>query len=164
MDLSVLPSATPGLGFALELRLWLRLPISLDGTLFAPVDELDAQGRGARFYLSHGGIAVCPELEITRDGVLRAQLCAAGHLGAVSAGGRGLTQATSAERLIAILGFEPKLVWHLTERFTARVSILAGWVLIRPSFRLDIEGQAPRVLNSGPVALQMRVGVMGFAL
>jgi hypothetical protein len=162
LDLSVLPSATPGLGVALELRL--GMPISIDAAVYAPVDELDAQGRGARFYLSHGGIALCPELEITRGGDLRAQLCAGGQIGAISAGGQGLTHATSAERLIVVLGFEPKLVWHLTERFTARASIAAGWVLVRPRFRLDIEGQAPRILESGPVALQMRVGVMGFAL
>jgi len=162
LDLSVLPSPTPGLGFAIELRM--PLPVSLDAALYAPVDELDAQGRGARFYLSHGGLAACPELALGRGVELRAQLCAAVHLGAVSAGGQGLTRATSAERLIAILGFEPKLVWHVTDRFTARASIVAGWVLIRPSFRLDIEGQSPRVLQSGPVALQMRVGVMGFAL
>jgi hypothetical protein len=161
LDLSILRSPTSGVGVAVELRL--PLPIAIDATLYAPVDELDAQGRGAHFLLWHAGASVCPELGSAAH-ALRAQLCATGQLGAVSAAGRGLTEATSAERLVAFVGFEPKLVWFLTEALTARASLLAGWVLIRPTFRVDVESQAPRILRSDPVALQMRVGVMGFAL
>ena len=161
LDLSILRSPTPGVGAAVELRL--PLPIALDTTLYAPVDELDDQGRGAHLLLWHAGASVCPELGSAAH-ALRAQLCATGQLGAVSAAGRGLTEATSAERLVAFVGFEPKLVWFLTEAFAARASLVAGWVLIRPTFRVDVEDQAPRILRSEPVALQMRVGVMGFAL
>jgi hypothetical protein len=159
LDWTILPSATPGIGAALELRV--PLPLQLDATLYAPVDELDAQSRGARFALWHAGLSVCPELQ---NGVFRAQLCAAGQLGAVSAAGRGLTQAGSAERLVALAGFEPKLVWFLSKAVTVRASIVAGWVLARPSFRVEIEGQSPRILRSDPIVLQMRVGIMGFAL
>lgn len=162
VDLSLLPSATPGVGVALEPRL--PLPVALEAALYARVDDLDAQGRGARLFLWHFGAAVCPELRLTRSGPLRAQLCAAGQIGAVHAAGRGLTEATSAQRLVAVLGFEPKLVWFLGRSFTARASILAGWVLARPSFRVDIEGQAPRIVQSDPVVLQLRLGFMGFAL
>ncbi len=162
LDLSLLPSATAGIGAALEARL--PLPVALEAALYAPVDDLDAQGRGARLVLWHFGAAVCPELRLSRGGPLRAQLCAAGQIGAIDAAGRGLTEATSAQRMVAVLGFEPKLVWFLGRSFTARASILAGWVLAQPSFRVDIEGQAPRIVRSDPVALQLRLGFMGFAL
>jgi hypothetical protein len=162
LDLSLLPSATPGVGAALEPRL--PLPVALEAAIYARVDDLDAQGRGARLFLWHFGAAVCPELRLTRSGPLRAQLCAAGQIGAIDAAGRGLTEATSAQRMVVVLGFEPKLVWFFSRSFTARASILAGWVLARPSFRVDIEGQAPRIVRSDPVALQLRVGFMGFAL
>lgn len=162
LDLSLLPSAAPGFGAALELRT--PLPIALEAAIYAPVEALDAQGRGAELALWHFGAAVCPELHVSRAGELRAQLCAAGQIGAVNAAGRGLVEAASAQRLVALLGFEPKLVWFLNDAFTARASILAGWVLARPAFRVDIEGQSPRILQSDPVALQLRVGVMGFAL
>jgi hypothetical protein len=162
LDLSLLPSATPGFGAAVELRV--PVPIAIEAAIYLPVEELDAQGRGAEFSLWHFGAAVCPELRISRGATLRAQLCGAGQLGAINAAGHGLTQAATAQRLVAVLGFEPKLVWFVNDALTARASILAGWVLARPSFRVDIEGQSPRILRSDPVALQLRVGVMGFAL
>jgi len=162
LDLSLLPSATPGFGAAVELRV--PMPIALEAAIYLPVEELDGQGRGAEFSLWHFGAAVCPELRVSRGGTLRAQLCAAGQIGAINAAGQGLTRAATAQRLVTVLGFEPKLVWFLNEALTARASILAGWVLVRPSFRVDIEGQSPRILRSDPVALQLRVGVMGFAL
>jgi hypothetical protein len=162
LDLSVLPRAAAGFGAALELRV--LVPIALEAAIYAPVEELDAHGRGAQLSLWHLGAAVCPELHVSRGGELRAQLCAAGQIGAVNAAGRGLVQSASAQRLVALVGFEPKLVWFVNEAFTVRASILAGWVLARPAFRVDIEGQSPRILQSDPVALQLRVGVMGFAL
>lgn len=162
LDLSLLPSPTPGVGAALEMRL--PLPIAVEAAIYAPIDEVDAQGRGAQLSLWQLGAAVCPELRVARAVPVRAQLCAAGQLGGVDAAGLGLTESESAQRLVALLGFEPKLVWFLSSSLTARASILAGWVLVRPAFRVDIEGQAPRVLKSDPVALQLRLGFMGFAL
>jgi hypothetical protein len=162
LDLSLLPSPTPGLGTAVELRV--PVPIAIEAAIYLPVEEVDAQGRGAELSLWHFGAALCPELRISPGATLRAQLCAAGQLGAINAAGHGLTQAATAQRLVAVLGFEPKLVWFVNDALSARASILAGWVLARPSFRVDIEGQSPRILQSDPVALQLRVGVMGFAL
>lgn len=161
LDVGILPSAAVGVGAAVELRV--PLPLAVDATLYAPVDEVDGEGRGARLVLWDAGLSVCPELAAAGN-ALRAQLCATGQLGAVAAAGLGLTRSTSAQRLVAIVGFEPKLVWFLSESVTARAGIVAGWVLARPTFRVDLEGQPARIFESDPITLQIRVGVMGFAL
>jgi hypothetical protein len=165
LAVGILPSAAVGLGAAIELRT--PLPLAVDASAYLPVDELDAQGRGARFVLWHGGLGVCPELGVSRAAPpfgVRAQICAVGQLGAISAAGRGLTESRHASRLVAFVAIEPKLVWFLGKSVSLRASLVAGWVIERPRFTLDVEGLPRRAFQSDPAMLLLRIGVMGFAL
>jgi hypothetical protein len=150
---NLIPSAW--LGGGLDFLLGSAIPVLLEATVYAPGEQTDSLGRGARFWGFHAGGGICPE--IVRGGEFDLRVCATVQAGIQFASGVGLTANVDSNLPIVLLKLGPKLRYQVTETASAQLGVSAAWVIVRPTVHWEIE-ETRRELTSDPFALLAQIG------
>jgi len=158
LGIGLIPNAVFGLNLGVEIPV-LGASVVVDGTAYLPYDDVDARGRGARLWPWHAGVGFCPRLV---RGTVGLQVCGQVQLGAIHARGLGLDSSSTSQRLLVILGLEPKLGLRLADSFGLELSALGGWAPVRPEFTLGLGGSDLDTLRGAPFVLLLRIGIIGF--
>ena len=136
------------------------VPMPVEASVYAPVEDLDSRGRGMRSFGFHGGASLCPGLFGGTAVDLR--VCAGAQAGGVWGKGVGLTSSKQGLSALVMVGLEPKLWVAITQRAAAQLSVAGHWVAVRPNFDISIEGEGVRKLESNPFAVTARIGLISF--
>lgn len=151
----LIPEAWLGGGLALELGDAIKLTFS--ATAYAPGEQIDARGRGARAWGFHAGAALCPA--VVRSNFLDLHVCVGVQGGAALASGVGLTRAGAATVPLALGLAGPKVTLKLSRTFAIQLTTSAAWAFVRPKIVWDIEGEPARSLAGSQIGLLLQMGV-----
>lgn len=151
----LVPEAWLGGGLAFELGD--AIPLTLSATAYAPGEQVDARGRGARSWGFHAGAALCPAA--VRSDFLDLHLCAGMQGGAALASGVGLTRSLDATVPFAVALAGPKVTLNLTRTFAIQLTASAAWAFVRPKIVWNIEGERQRALTGSQIGLLTQMGV-----
>jgi hypothetical protein len=151
----LIPQAWLGGGLGVELGDAIQLAFS--ASAYAPGEQRDARGRGARAWGFHVGATVCPAA--VRSKHLDLHLCAGVQGGAALASGVGLTRAAAATVPLVFALAGPKLTLKLTRTLAVQLAASAAWAFIRPKFVWSVEGEREQAITGSKIALLMQLGI-----
>lgn len=136
------------------------VPVPIEASVYAPVEDLDSRGRGMRSFGFHAGASLCPGL--MGGSAVDLRVCFGAQAGGVWGKGVGLTSSNYGLSPLLMVGVEPKLWVAITKGMAAQLSATGHWVAVRPEFDIDIEGEGVRTFESNPFAVTARIGLISF--